>query len=223
LIAREGYSTIAIVALVAIAVIVVTRELSLVPRVILIILAVDLLTMVVFFFRDPVRSLPEGVDPETVVVAPADGKILEIKDVEGNAYVGKPAKQLSIFLSVLDVHVNRIPVSGLVERLDYYPGEYLVAWNPKASELNERAEFGIMHPSGVRILFRQITGVLARRIVYHVQKGDQVKAGERFGIMKFGSRMDVLVPADFQFEVSVGERTVGGRTVLGHLKPASDD
>jgi len=200
LIAREGYSTIGIAVLLVVALIALTWGLPLIPRIIVIVIAVDLLTLVVFFFRDPPRELPPGVDLDTVVVAPADGKIVEIKEVEGSDYVGKPAKQLSIFLSLFNVHVNRMPVSGEIERLDYYAGEYLVAWHPKASELNERAEFGIETPTGIRILFRQITGLLARRIVYHVRRGEEVTAGQRFGIMKFGSRMDVVVPADFEFQ-----------------------
>ena len=94
----------------------------------------------------------------------------------------------------------------------------MIAWHPKSSELNERAEFGLLHPSGTRILFRQITGILARRIVYHLERGDRVTGGERFGIMKFGSRMDIVVHSDFEFSVKVGDRVVGGHTVLGYFE-----
>jgi len=217
LIAREGFSTIGIVAFLVVAVIVLTRDLTPLPRIILVVLAVDLLVLITFFFRDPDRSLPAGVDSSQVLIAPADGKIIDISQVTDNEYVAGPSKQLSIFLSVLDVHVNRVPASGIIEQADYYPGKYLVAWHPKSSELNERAEFGLRHPSGTRILFRQITGILARRIEYRIEKGDQVTGGDRFGIMKFGSRMDVVVPLDFEFLVKAGERVVGGHTVLGYF------
>lgn len=199
-------------------VIIVTSGMALVPRIILVVVAIDILTLFIFFFRDPKRSLPARANPSTVVVAPADGKIVEIKEVDDNAYIGGPARQLSIFLSVLDVHVNRIPASGVIERLHYFAGENRVAWHSEASEVNERAEFGLKHASGRRIVFRQITGVLARRIVYHVREGDEVTAGQRFGIMKFGSRMDVVVPADVQFQVNEGDRAIGGMTVLANME-----
>lgn len=223
MIARDGFTTIGIAVLLVIAVIALTRGLSPIPRIILIILAVDVLTLVTFFFRDPDRSLPAGVETAQVLVAPADGKVIDIKEVRDNSFVGGPSKQLSIFLSVLDVHVNRVPASGTIEKVDYYPGKYLVAWHPKSSELNERAEFGLRHTSGTRILFRQITGILARRIVYRISEDDEVTAGERFGIMKFGSRMDVVVPSDFEFTVESGERVVGGHTVLGYFQPNQKD
>lgn len=222
LIAKDGYSTIVFVALVAIALIFFTRNLSLIPRVIFLVLAVDLVTLTIFFFRDPERSLPADVDPTFALVSPADGKVVEIKEVGENEYIEGPARQLSIFLSVLDVHVNRIPADGTIERADYFAGEYLVAWHPKASEKNERAEFRLKHPSGTKIIFRQITGILARRIVYRIEKGDQVKAGDRFGIMKFGSRMDVIVPAELEFKVSEGDRVIGGHTVLGYFTKSEE-
>lgn len=220
-IAREGFATIAIVALIVIAVIALTWGMPWVPRLILVVLAVDLLTLVVFFFRDPDRALAAGVDPDAVLVAPADGKIVGIVEVDDVTYVGQSAKQLSIFLSVFDVHVNRIPATGEIERLEYFAGEFRVAWDPEASSVNERAEFGLRHVGGTRILFRQITGLVARRIVYHVQRGDEVVAGDRFGIMKFGSRMDVVVPASFEFSVKDGDRVIGGQTVLGTFKTES--
>ncbi len=222
MIAREGFATIGIVGLLVVAIFLVTTSLSPIPRIIILVLAIDLLTLVVFFFRDPDRSLPEHEEASQVLVAPADGKIIEIIDVGEVEYIGGPARKLSIFLSIFDVHVNRVPASGFIERVDYYPGQYLVAWHPKSSELNERAEFGLKHPSGTKILFRQITGFLARRIVYRLNNGDEVTAGDRFGIMKFGSRMDIVVPADFQFNVSVGDRVYGGSSVLGHFTANQD-
>ncbi|HLR76369.1 MAG TPA: phosphatidylserine decarboxylase, partial [Balneolaceae bacterium] len=132
-------------------------------------------------------------------------------------YIGGSAIQISIFLSPLDVHINRVPASGKIEYLQYNPGKYLMAWNEKASTLNERADFGLLHTSGVKIFFRQITGFMARRIVYHIEEGDVLQAGERFGMMKFGSRMDVVLPSRFKINVQEGDKTTGGETVLAHI------
>lgn len=176
------------------------------------ILAVVLTAFTLFFFRDPDRNIPVG---ENLIIAPADGKIIEIINVKEDEYLKSGAKQISIFLSLMDVHVNRIPASGVIEYVKYYPGKYLVAWHEKASELNERAEFGIQHPGGTKVFFRQITGYVARRIVYHIGKGDTVMAGHRFGMMKFGSRMDILVPANVTLKVKKGQKTIGGETILG--------
>ena len=124
---------------------------------------------------------------------------------------------MSIFLSPLNVHVNRVPADGVIEYVRYVPGDYLVAWHPKASEKNERSEIGLRHPSGTKILFKQIAGAVARRIVYHLSVGDTVKAGERFGLVKFGSRMDVLVPPGTPLDVAVGDRVTAGETILGRI------
>lgn len=176
-------------------------------------IAIGISGFTLFFFRDPERSLPE----RECIVAPADGKVISIDNMREDTYLNGSARQITIFLSLMDIHVNRYPVSGIVEYVSYYPGKYLVAWHPKASELNERAEFGIKHPSGIKIFFRQITGFVARRIVFHTKEGDSVSAGERFGIMKFGSRMDILVPEDKELLVKKGDRTVGGETVIAYL------
>lgn len=181
--------------------------------ILLYLVAVFISGFTLFFFRDPERNVPEG----SYVLAPADGKIISIGPVREEKYLVGSAQQISIFLSVMDVHVNRYPVSGKVEHVSYHPGKYLVAWHPKASELNERAEFGIRHESGIRVFFRQITGLVARRIVFHTREGDNVKAGDRFGLMKFGSRMDILLPDDTELLVKAGDRTVGGETIIAKL------
>ncbi|TVQ65660.1 MAG: phosphatidylserine decarboxylase family protein [Balneolaceae bacterium] len=168
--------------------------------------------LILYFFRDPDRFPP--VDPD-LILSPADGKVVLIQETDENEYLKGRATQISIFLSPLNVHVNRNPVSGTLEYLKYYPGQYLMAWEDHASELNERAHFGVLHTSGVKILFKQITGFLARRIVYHIKEGDQIKAGERFGIMKFGSRMDILLPEGIEIVVKKGDTTVAGETVIG--------
>ncbi|MEX0681794.1 MAG: phosphatidylserine decarboxylase family protein [Balneolales bacterium] len=181
---------------------------------ILYLLAIGLSGFTLFFFRDPERRAPDGDN----ILAPADGKVIAIDLVREEFYLGDSSKRISIFLSLGDVHVNRYPVSGRVEYVSYYPGQNLVAWHPKSSELNERAEFGIQHHSGLKVFFKQITGFVARRIVFHTKEGDMVTAGNRFGMMKFGSRMDVHLPTDMELEVKVGDRTIGGETILARLE-----
>jgi phosphatidylserine decarboxylase len=171
--------------------------------------------IVIYFFRDPERQAPDG---EHLIISPADGKVVLIKEINEEVYLKEPAIQVSIFLSPLDVHVNRNPISGKLEYLKYHPGKYLMAWDENASELNERADFGVLHSSGTKLFFKQITGFLARRIVYHIKEGDDLKAGERFGMMKFGSRMDVIVPKNVDIHVKVGDRTWAGQSILGEIK-----
>lgn len=172
-----------------------------------------------WFFRDPNRSITE-VDDWTLL-SPADGKVVVIQDVEEPLYLEGPAKQISIFLSPLNVHVNRIPIGGTIEFDQYVPGDYLVAWHEKASELNERSQLGVRHASGQKVLFKQIAGAVARRIVYHVTTGDDVKTGQRYGIVKFGSRMDILVPPDAEVLVSLGDRVQGGIHPIARLSEVS--
>ncbi|WP_179862191.1 phosphatidylserine decarboxylase family protein [Longibacter salinarum] len=174
-----------------------------------------------YFFRDPDRSAPAEAREGRAFVAPADGKIVEIVEEEEPLYLEGPSTRISIFLSPLNVHVNRVPANGVIEYVRYVPGDYLVAWHPKASEKNERSEIGMEHESGTRILFKQIAGAVARRIEYHVEEGDSVVAGERFGIVKFGSRMDVHVPPHIEVNADVGDRTTAGETVLGQLPDAA--
>ena len=174
-----------------------------------------------WFFRDPPRTVPPEAAGGLLLLAPADGKVLEIVEEEEPLYLRGPARRISIFLSPLNVHVNRSPCDGTVEHVRYVPGEYLVAWHPKASEKNERSEIGVRHPAGTPVLFKQIAGAVARRIVFHLGVGDVVRAGDRFGIVKFGSRMDVLVPPHAEFVVRPGQRVVAGETILGRLPGAS--
>ncbi|MEP0546797.1 MAG: phosphatidylserine decarboxylase family protein [Rhodothermales bacterium] len=177
-----------------------------------------------WFFRDPKRFPPEGAS--TLILSPADGKVIEIVEEEEPLYLREKARRLSIFLSPLNVHVNRVPIDGVVEYENYYAGEYLVAWHPKASTLNERSEVGMRHPSGVPVLFKQIAGAVARRIVCYAKVGEEYEAGDRYGIVKFGSRMDVIAPLDVAFSAQIGDRVAGGETVIGtipahRLVPAS--
>lgn len=213
--ARDGYSTIFVTIVFALIVSGIAHYLEPHWTAYVIYTAMALLVaFILFFFRDPDREITLG---DNRVLSPADGNIVQIKDVEEDRYIKGTAKQISIFLSPLDVHVNRLPASGTIEYLEYEPGIFMVAYDHRASELNERADFGIKHASGTKIFFRQITGFLARRIVYHLEVGDQVKAGERFGMMKFGSRMDILVPAGVELNVSEGEKAVAGQTILATI------
>jgi len=173
-----------------------------------------------FFFRDPDRVHNE---PASAVISPADGKVMVAGAPTGEATPPGRWQQISIFLSPMNVHVNRIPVSGRVTRVEYHPGRFLPAYKRESGDLNERSEVTIDH-EGQPIVVRQIVGVLARRVVCRTSEGAEVKAGERFGVMKFGSRMDVFVPLDATLHVRVGETVVGGVTVIATLtSPASKD
>ncbi len=185
------------------------------------ILAAFVVGFTFYFFRDPDRTPP--ADTTNLILAPADGKVVLVEEVDEPIYLKSRARKVSIFLSPLNVHVTRIPANGLIEFENYISGDYLVAWHPKASELNERSEIGLKHVTGSKVLFKQIAGAVARRIVYHITTGDTVVAGDRFGIVKFGSRMDVLVPLSAEIVVKVGDRVRGGETILGHLNTEKTD
>jgi phosphatidylserine decarboxylase len=176
----------------------------------LIILPLLFLIFSISFFRDPDRTPP---DKDNVVVSPADGRVLFVKEVDDNKYISGKCKQVSIFMSPLDVHVNRIPISGQVEFLNYYPGNYIAAFEDKASDVNERAEFGIMSKFG-KVFFTQVAGFIARRIIYEISAGDSVKIGKRFGMIKFGSRVDVVVPYNCLEKVKKDDRVTAGETIL---------
>lgn len=210
--AKDGYTTLLFVTILVIIIVFTASYLNHWTKYLIYGIFGALLLIAFYFFRDPDRTTPDNIK---AVIAPADGRVILIKEVYEPVYLKEQATQISIFLNLLDVHVNRIPITGVVEYEKYHPGEYLVAWHEKASEKNERADFGIKHPSGTRFFFRQITGLVARRIVYRITEGDSVQAGNRFGMMKFGSRMDILVPKEVTLNVKKGDRTVGGETILG--------
>lgn len=212
---REGYLTIALVAVFAMVASFAASFLNHWTAYLVYAGMLILTGLTIFFFRDPDRNVP---DDDSLILAPADGKVVLVKETEEMKYIRGKATQISIFLSPLDVHVNRVPAGGRLEYVEYHPGGYLMAWDHRASELNERADFGIRHRTGIKIFFRQIAGFMARRIVYHISEGDQLKAGQRFGMMKFGSRMDILVPSQIEVNVRQGDRTVAGETVLGMIK-----
>jgi phosphatidylserine decarboxylase len=168
---------------------------------------------VAYFFRDPERSGERGTH---IVVAPADGKVIMITEVNEPAFVGGKATRLSIFMNVFNVHVNRYPVDGTVEYVHYNSGKFLNAAAEKSSIENEQSSVGI--DTGThRILVRQIAGLIARRIVTYSQKGQQVKQGDRMGLIRFGSRVDVFLPTNSRLRVQLGALTTAGTTVLAEL------
>ena len=171
---------------------------------------------VLWFFRDPVRRAPSD---GSVVVAPGEGRVIEIKEMHEPSFLQATARRITIFLSVFDVHVQRAPVSGVVEHRSYKPGKFAVAWLEKASEDNEQASLGITTPNG-RVLVRQIAGLIARRIVTDHAEGDRVERGQRIGIIRFGSRVDLFVPLDWELTCKVGDRARVGATALARVPTA---
>jgi phosphatidylserine decarboxylase len=167
-----------------------------------------------YFFRDPQRETPEG---KNILISPADGKIISIKDNILHPVSKEPSQMVSIFLSLLDVHINRIPIGGKISLIEYHKGKFLAAFNPKASELNEKYIFDINSKYG-SIRVQQIAGIIARRLVCNLQLNDIVKAGERFGLMKFSSRIDLIIPKKhFKLNTKIGEKVRGGETVIGEF------
>lgn len=170
--------------------------------------------LILQFFRNPIFKI---VKNDNQVLAPADGKVVVIEETEETEYLKEKRKQISIFMSPLNVHVNRMPVEGLISYYKYHPGKYLVAWHPKSSTQNERTTVVAKMKNGTEVLFRQIAGAVARRIKCYVSEGQTLRQGEEFGFIKFGSRIDVFLPLDAKILVSVGQVTKGGRTVLAEL------
>ena len=166
------------------------------------------------FFRNPNVAV---VSHEKQVLAPADGKVVVIEETEEKEYFHERKLQVSIFMSPINVHVNRSPVSGVVKYFKYHAGKYLVAWHPKSSSDNERTTVVVERPDGLEIMFRQVAGAMARRIKWYIQEGQQVEQGAEFGFIKFGSRVDVYLPPNAEVKVSVGDKTKGGKTVLAEL------
>jgi phosphatidylserine decarboxylase len=172
----------------------------------------------IFFFRDPERYPP---DDEFAVISPADGVVQAISKEYPPKEIPNPDGErftrVSIFLSVFDVHVNRVPISGVVETAHYHPGKFFSADLDKASDENERQAVEVITQQGHRVIFVQIAGLIARRIVCRIKEKQEVIAGERYGIIRFGSRMDVYLPDDIEPEVRIGQRAVGGETVIARL------
>ena len=184
-------------------------------RILLQITALIILVLILQFFRNPKRLVTPNFDE---IIAPVDGKVVVIEEVEETEYFKEKRKQVSIFMSPLNVHVTRYASSGTITYSKYHPGKYLVAWHPKSSTENERTTVVIHTPKFGEILYRQIAGALARRIVNYAEEGDQVTQGEDAGFIKFGSRVDLFLPMDAQITVSLNEKVIGAKTCIAALK-----
>lgn len=167
------------------------------------------------FFRNPIFPLPTE---DGLVFAPADGKVVVIEETFEGEYLKENRRQVSIFMSPINVHVNRSPIKGVVEFFQYHPGKYLVAWHPKSSTENERTTMVIKSVNGTKLLVRQIAGALARRIKWYVKVGSELEQGAEFGFIKFGSRVDIYLPLDAEILVSLDQVTKGARTPIARLK-----
>jgi phosphatidylserine decarboxylase len=170
------------------------------------------------FFRIPHRDFTLH---DNKIIAPADGKVVVIEQVQENEYFNDKRIQVSIFMSPANVHVNRSPISGVVRYQKYHPGKYLVAWHPKSSEKNERNTVVIENEGGIEILIRQIAGKLARKIRYYVEEGDNIRQANEFGFIKFGSRVDLFLPLGTTIDVDLKQKVKGGITVIGTLPEKS--
>lgn len=169
---------------------------------------------VCWFFRDPDRTVPED---DTALVSPADGRVIGVDRIAGCAYFDRPCIKVSIFMNVFNVHVNRLPFSGTIDRVIYSPGKFINASFDKASEHNERNAMVVRTPSGERYAVVQIAGLVARRIVNCAREGEYIRKGSRYGMIQFGSRLDLYLPVTFTPVVSVGDKVSSGSSVLGHL------
>jgi phosphatidylserine decarboxylase len=173
-----------------------------------------LIIVILQFFRNPTREFTTG---DNQIIAPADGKVVVIEETEEREYFKDKRLQVSIFMSPLNVHINRYPIGGVVSFFKYHPGKFLAAWEPKSSTDNERTTIVVKHNNGKELLFRQIAGALARRIVWYCKEGDAAQQCEEMGFIKFGSRVDLFLPLGTQLNVKIGEVVKGGKTVLADI------
>ncbi|MEZ4811804.1 MAG: phosphatidylserine decarboxylase family protein [Allomuricauda sp.] len=181
--------------------------------------ALILLVMILQFFRNPKRSVTPNFDE---ILAPVDGKVVVIEEVEETEYFKDRRRQVSIFMSPLNVHVTRYPSSGTVTYSQYHPGKYLVAWHPKSSTENERTTVVIHTPKFGQIGYRQVAGAMARRIVNYAEEGEQVTQGQDAGFIKFGSRVDLLLPLDCNVTVKLNQKVVGAKTCIASIRKQDD-
>ena len=182
--------------------------------------ALIILILILQFFRNPKRVITQSFDE---IVAPVDGKVVVIEEVEEPEYFKGKRKQISIFMSPINVHVTRYAASGVIKFSKYHPGKYLVAWHPKASEENERTTVVINTPKFGDILYRQIAGALARRIVNYAEVGDSVQQGEDAGFIKFGSRVDLFLPLDCAITVKLNQKVTGNKTCIAALVETNEE
>jgi len=213
---KEGYTTLLISAIAVTAICYLTQqyiEQDTIAGVVYGFTALCFLTILQFF-----RSSNRDSDNNNnLIYAPADGEVVVIEEIEESKFFNEKRIQVSIFMSPLNVHVNWYPVSGKIEDIKYYPGSHLVAWNPKSSFKNEMTNVIIRHPNGMKILVKQIAGALARRIVCYAKTDQKVKQGEELGFIKFGSRVDVLLPVSVKIKIKIGDKVRGCESVIAEF------
>jgi phosphatidylserine decarboxylase len=209
---KEGYATLTSIFITLMLVVIAVYYLL--PGAFFIAIPLSLLIFLFFlqFFRNPQRLIPECDD---CIISPADGTVVVIEKTTENEYFEDERIQVSIFMSPLDVHINRIPFDGKVKYTRYHPGKYMVAWHPKSSELNERNTIVLEDTAGRPVLLRQIAGAVARRIVSYIDTGEEVEKGRELGFIKFGSRMDIFLPVDCKINVKLDQKVKGGETIIG--------
>lgn len=206
-VAKEGYPFIGLSAFIALICAILGHNF-------LTVLAVVATAFILYFFRDPERFIPERSD---ALVSPADGKVIQIEEISDTAFTQSQAYKVSIFMNVFNVHVNRIPCDGTVDRVIYTPGKFYSADSAQGALHNEYCATLLTTPSGRKIAFVQIAGLIARRIVCWLEPNDTVQRGRRFGLIRFGSRVDLYLPKDTELRISVGQKVVAGETILGYL------
>lgn len=213
---KEGYTSLAIVVLFVFVINALADyyDASVYVKWFLYVLSSFLLITILQFFRSPTKRV---IPDEQIVLCPADGKVVVIEETEETEYFKDRRIQVSIFMSPINVHVNRNPISGIVSYFKYHPGKFLVAWHPKSSTDNERTTVVVKNSANVEVLFRQIAGALARRIVWYVKENDVVTQGAEFGFIKFGSRVDLFLPLGTEVSVNIGDKVVGGKTVIAKI------
>jgi phosphatidylserine decarboxylase len=213
---KEGYKSLLITAIFCIGVDVLVY--FLIPQLwivqIIWVLSIILFLLILQFFRNPKRTTAVSDD---TIVAPVDGKVVVIEDVYEGEYLKEHRKQMSIFMSPINVHITRHPISGKVVYSKYHPGKYLVAWHPKSSELNERTTVVVENDTAGKVLYRQIAGAMAKRIVNYAEEGTEVIQGSDSGFIKFGSRVDILLPKNAEVNVKLKEKVKGGLYVIAKL------
>lgn len=214
---KEGYASLGLVLVFSAIIITIAHYFFndfLIAKVFAYTLSIFLLITILQFFRHPTRQHTKG---ENLVISPADGKIVVIEETNENEYFNDRRLQVSVFMSPVNVHVNRFPISGVVSFFKYHPGKFLAAWEPKSSTENERTTVVVKHKSGKEILFRQIAGALARRIVWYCKQDDKAEQCEEMGFIKFGSRVDLFLPIGTKLNVKIGDVVKGSQTVIAEI------
>jgi phosphatidylserine decarboxylase len=214
---KEGYASLGVVVIFSIIITFIAHYFFpgfLVAKIFAYALSVFLIIVILQFFRHPKRSVTTG---DNLIIAPADGKVVVIEETTESEYFKDKRLQVSIFMSPIDVHVNRYPISGLVSYFKYHKGTFLAAWEPKSSTDNERTTVVVKHNNGKEILFRQIAGAMARRIVWYCKEGDVAQQTGEMGFIKFGSRVDLFLPLGTKLSVKIGDVVKGSVSVIGDI------